>query len=282
MHAESKPARGGMGRARLLTALLGLGLPRVFGAACHLRTPRRCGHVLSPGGHALQVLHPQAVVPPNLLYVNVTKRGRAALVCVPAKAGSTSFYFWLFHVLAGVPWPYTGEPWVQNVASARWANVSARVVRFASLNHRTRARVLSDASVRRYALVRHPHERGLSAFYSKIACNTGDRADHLGAIRQLIRQARPRGWLLRTRVAHVKHCARVLSAYCSHTVSMPQLGDGVAMVASTTLERYHGRLQEQCAQGAPLLGLDIDHWHTIGTHSTMHTRDCRPRMPPSS
>ena len=53
----------------------------------------------------------------------------------------------------------------------------------------TTARALSDSSVRRFALTRDPLERAQSAYYSKVACDTGDAADHAGAIRQLMRQA---------------------------------------------------------------------------------------------
>ena len=167
----------------MISVLLG----RSESATCHLRRPKRCGPVISPGGHALSVLHPQTVVPPNLLFINASKQ--RALVCVPAKSGSTSFYFWLYHALTGVHWPFRGAPWVQETSSSRWANVPAKAVRFAHLPHRARTRVLSDASILRYALVRHPLDRGYSAYYSKIACNSGDRSDHVGAIRQLSRQA---------------------------------------------------------------------------------------------
>lgn len=40
-----------------------------------------------------------------------------------------------------------------------------------------------------FALTRDPLERAVSAYYSKMACDTGDAADHAGAIRQLMRQA---------------------------------------------------------------------------------------------
>lgn len=123
--------------------------------SCHLRTPRRCGPLISPGGHQLSVLTPSAHPPPNLLYVSRTRtaeaaapptadvllrttekapmasttaavaattasaaRNATALVCVPAKSGSTSFYFWLYHALSGGPWPYSGPPWIQDVSSA--------------------------------------------------------------------------------------------------------------------------------------------------------------------
>ena len=111
-------------------------------------------------------------------------------MCVPAKAGSTSFYFWLYHALAGEPWPYSGPPWIQDVSSSRWSNVSGvRVARFDKMPFRQRIRALSDQAVLRFALTRDPLERAISAYYSKMACDTGDAADHGGAIRQLMRQA---------------------------------------------------------------------------------------------
>ena len=169
--------------------------PLFVSHTCHLRTPRRCGPLISPGGHQLSVLRPNARPPPNMLFVSRraasgSTSNATALVCVPAKAGSTSFYFWLYHVLAGRPWPYSGPPWIQDVSSARWANVSGvRVARFDKLPLRQRTRALGDSSVRRFALMRDPIERAISAYYSKVACGTGDAADHAGAIRQLMRQA---------------------------------------------------------------------------------------------
>ena len=178
-----------------LLALLAVPSSPVMATAnCHLRSPKRCGPILSGGGHHLSVLSPAAHPPPNLLYVsrstgssgNISK----ALVCVPAKSGSTSFYFWLYQALAGQPWPYTGDPWIQDVSSERWANLTGvRVARFAALPFRQRNRALSDTSIRRFALTRDPLERALSAYYSKIACETGDAGDHAGAIRQLMKQA---------------------------------------------------------------------------------------------
>ena len=216
---------------------------------CHLRSPRRCGPLISPGGHQLSVLTPSAHPPPNLLYVSRTRAADAAadaaavragatavstirsnataLVCVPAKAGSTSFYFWLFHALSGAPWPYSGPPWIQDVSSARWANLSGvRVSRFDKMALRQRIRALSDPLIKRayhhsdtqtnpysfqphecplpprtptdgrsrshttpslalmlrsaaigFALTRDPLERAVSAYYSKMACDTGDAAD---------------------------------------------------------------------------------------------------------
>ena len=59
--------------------------------------------MLAGGSYSLALLSASResgnFVPYNLLFVNAT-RG-AALVCVPAKAGSTSFYFWLYKALAG-------------------------------------------------------------------------------------------------------------------------------------------------------------------------------------
>ena len=52
-----------------------------------------------------------------------------------------------------------------------------------------RSRILSDSSVRRFALTRDPLERAISSYYSKVACGTGDTADHAGVIRQLMKQS---------------------------------------------------------------------------------------------
>ena len=162
--------------------------PSIASNQCHQRTPKRCGPIISPGGHQLSVLTPTAHPPPNLLYVSrggdgsVSNASSRVLVCVPAKAGSTSFYFWLFEALAGQKWPYDGPPWIQDVSSERWMNLTGnvRIARFVSMPFRQRARVLSDPAVRRFALTRDPLERALSSYYSKIACDTGDAADHAG------------------------------------------------------------------------------------------------------
>jgi hypothetical protein len=109
---------------------------------------------------------------------------------VPAKVGSTSFYFWLYQALAGTSWPYAGAPWIQDVSSERWTNLTdIRIARFAAMPFRQRIRALSDPTVGRFALTRDPLERGMSAYYSKVACGTGDADDHAGAIRQLMKQA---------------------------------------------------------------------------------------------
>ena len=164
-----------------------------FSPNCHLRRPRRCGPLISPGGFQLSILHqPRAQVaplPPNILVINASGVG-PTLVCVPAKVGSTAFYNWLYHTLAGSPWPHSGPPYIQDVTSERWANVTtARLARLHTLRPGQRARLLSDASVRRFALTREPLERASSAYYSKVACGTGDESDHRGVLRQLARQA---------------------------------------------------------------------------------------------
>ena len=94
--------------------------------ACPSTQPRSCGPLLAPGGQLLGAEHRP---PPSLLFVNVTERAseRVALVCVPAKSGSTSFYKWLYRALAGRPWPYSGSPWVHNTTSPRWHGAHRRV-----------------------------------------------------------------------------------------------------------------------------------------------------------
>ena len=76
------------------------------------------------------------------------------------------------------------------MGSDRWANLTGvRVARFAAMPYRQRAKALSDSETHRFALTRDPLERAESSYYSKIACGTGDAADHRGAIRQLLAQA---------------------------------------------------------------------------------------------
>jgi len=163
---------------------------------CYQQMPRRCGPLLSPGAYDLSLTTSNAFVPPNILYIalNVSSATeRRALVCVPAKAGSTSFYFWLYETLAGHPWEFRDKPWVQDIDSHRWRSVlggQSQVARLSSLSMQKRRRILEDPGARRYALLRHPFERAESAYYSKLSCNQiHDAADHKRIIRKLLRQA---------------------------------------------------------------------------------------------
>ena len=44
-------------------------------------------------------------------------------------------------------------------------------------------------NMRRFAMHRHPIERAVSAYYSKVACGHGDKEDHAGVVAQLIKHA---------------------------------------------------------------------------------------------
>ena len=144
-------------------------------SSCLSSQPRQCGPLLPPGSTSPALLAAGSNVPQNVLFVRVDSR--AALVCVPAKAGSTAFYFWLYHILSGNPWPHRGPPWVQDVASGRWRAMARNSSRggsiFVSRLHRMpapkRAAALADRQVFRAALLRHPLQRAESAYLSKAA-----------------------------------------------------------------------------------------------------------------
>ena len=152
---------------------------------CPLTQPRSCGPLLMPGG---QLIGAEQRPAPNLLLVNVTDSlagaPRVALVCVPAKSGSTSFYNWLYRSLADQHWPYQGSPWIQNTSSPRWHGLKGWAVRFKQLPLRQRRVLLRSTAVRRFAFHRHPIERALSGFNSKAACGHGDQSDHVGVVRR--------------------------------------------------------------------------------------------------
>ena len=123
----------------------------------------------------------------NMLLINLSSR--SALVCVPAKSGSTSFYNWLYRQMAGRPWPHKGSPWIQNTTSERWTSLRGSAVRIKDVPSRWRRALLSRADMRRFAMHRHPIERAVSAYYSKVACGHGDKEDHAGVVAQLIKHA---------------------------------------------------------------------------------------------
>lgn len=66
-----------------------------------------------------------------------------------------------------------------------------QLYRVSELVHRERVHIIASKSVRRYALVRHPLERGISAFFSKVACGSGDPKDHAHLLRGLLMQVHP-------------------------------------------------------------------------------------------
>jgi len=138
--------------------------------------------------------------PPSLLYIVVNASSaaeRRALVCVPAKGGTTSFFTWLYEALSRRPWAFRDAPWPHEIKSARWRAVlgtTTQVARFSYVPIQKRRKVLADPATVRFALLREPLERAVSAFYSKIACEDEshqihDVPDHKPIIRTLLRQA---------------------------------------------------------------------------------------------
>ena len=115
-----------------------------------------------------------------------------AVICVPPKVGSTSFFYWLYEQLSGHNWPYDkySSPWVMEVSSPRWRNLSGGTVTpLIHLDTKNQRRILGSNSVHRFAFVRHPLHRALSAHKSKVECGTEDTEDRLRAHAKLIRHA---------------------------------------------------------------------------------------------
>lgn len=99
----------------------------------------------------------------------------SAILCVCAKCGSTSFYNYLYRQIFGVNFQerYSGPPWIQNVQSKRWEGVFQRP----RLRDQDVVRLLKTTTTRSQnrtfglAMIRHPVERIISAWKSKLACD---------------------------------------------------------------------------------------------------------------
>ena len=139
---------------------------------------------------------------------NSTAHGhRKALVCVPAKTGSSSFYKWLFGSLAGRTWNFTGPPWIQEIKSERWKGLRESPYTLRSLHQLAPSAQhgwLTDPGVKRFAMHRSPIERAISGYHSKVSCVPCREAhEHVGRINKLMRDA-PRA---ASRVDRTRTCA---------------------------------------------------------------------------
>lgn len=85
-------------------------------------------------------------------------------VCVPAKAGSTSFYKTLYKIIHGKEWNFKGSSWVGALDnSTKWTKIKAtRQIKWTNFTQHHPPRSI--------ALIRDPQNRILSSWKDKIQC----------------------------------------------------------------------------------------------------------------
>lgn len=156
--------------------------------------------------------------------VNNTEHGvRKALICVPAKSGSTSFFEWLYKLLANTSWPHRGAPWIHDVTSERWKGLRESpytVRRLENMAPSVQHGWLTLSDVKRFAMHRSPIERAISGYHSKVSCvPCGEAHEHVRRIDRLMRDA-PRA---ASRVDKNRHCASPSSGGVASSDPVPCL-----------------------------------------------------------
>lgn len=116
------------------------------------------------------------------LFFYTQQMSPSVAICWCAKCGSSSLSRYLYSVMFGREWPYSGAPWPQEMGSPRWEG------QFKSVSGQ-KAR---DADYT-FALMRDPKERLISSFKSKVSCrdkwyNT-DTTDRVRLVRELLELA---------------------------------------------------------------------------------------------
>jgi len=108
------------------------------------------------------------------------------VVCGCGKCGSTSMYLMLYKAVLGKEWNFKGRPYPQNILSDRWEK------HFVKKNNVTMQEDIMKSSFS-FALIRDPKERLISAWKSKISCETEvwgtDTADRARLVPFLLRMA---------------------------------------------------------------------------------------------
>mmetsp|Transcript_34828 Transcript_34828/g.75964 ORF Transcript_34828/g.75964 Transcript_34828/m.75964 type:complete len:308 (-) Transcript_34828:119-1042(-) len=90
---------------------------------------------------------------------------KKVVACGCGKCGSTSMWNFIYAGQFGHPWSYTGSPYVQDVLSERW---EGKVEHLKNMTEQIAAMEEGFS----FALIRDPKERLISAWKSKIACDT--------------------------------------------------------------------------------------------------------------
>lgn len=117
----------------------------------------------------LQILESRQIghdgdAPPAMSKINLISPSNVVL-CACDKCGTTSLYAFVYKAIFGRDWHYEGEPWIQQ-PSERWEN------RLESLDMGRASDLMGNESVYSLAIVRDPRERLISAYKSKVACDT--------------------------------------------------------------------------------------------------------------
>ena len=103
-----------------------------------------------------------------------TLADKGVALCCCAKCGTTSLNRWVYEVITGKEWPYTGPPWVHSHGTARWPDGTWR----------DQAKPHSLAGLYSVAFVREPVGRLLSAYQDKLV--NGRRASRKAYACQLV------------------------------------------------------------------------------------------------
>lgn len=103
-----------------------------------------------------------AFIPDSDLFITTT-----------AKAGSTAFWTWMHRGITGLPSfeQNCNSTYVQNFNAPCWLN---KVVHPFNMSNHDRWRVINRPEVFRVAITRNPYERLISAWKSKVACDSDD------------------------------------------------------------------------------------------------------------
>jgi hypothetical protein len=133
-----------------------------------------------------QLLENKTAIEPDVWLVSLLNNtdNKPATICVPPKAGTTTFYKTLYNLTHGEEWAFQGPTWVQNMGNTdRWTKVNAvKQTKWTDFHHNNAAKSI--------ALIRDPKSRILSSWKSKAMCHKdADKNDQRKYIPQLLKLA---------------------------------------------------------------------------------------------
>lgn len=109
---------------------------------------------------------------------------RGLVTCACSRCGSTALYSYIYEREFGHKWPFTGRPFVQQLASRRWES------RFQVIEDAAQQEQVMDNAFS-IAFIRDPKERLMSAWRAKVACDHAgtnvDREDRARIVPELRR-----------------------------------------------------------------------------------------------